>query len=69
MENVCTNDLNVEAMRTAAKHLVGTHDFSSFRGKKCYRSTPVTTIDNISIESGPLFNTFVIIGGNDGGRE
>ena len=23
----CTNDLNVEAMRTAAKHLVGTHDF------------------------------------------
>jgi tRNA pseudouridine38-40 synthase len=64
-----TNDLDVEAMRTAANHLVGTHDFSSFRGKKCYRSTPVTTIDNISIESGPLFNSFAIIGRNEGGRE
>jgi len=65
-----TNDLDVEAMRSAAKHLVGTHDFSSFRGKKCYRSTPVTTIDNISIESGPLFNSsFAIIGRNESGRE
>jgi len=55
----CRDDLAVEAMRSAADYLVGTHDFSSFRGKGCYRSTPITTIDNISIQSAPLLNTFV----------
>jgi tRNA pseudouridine38-40 synthase len=68
----CKNDLDVEAMRSAANHLVGTHDFSSFRGKGCYRLTPITTIDNISIQSAPLFNNFQIYGnisGSGGGLD
>jgi tRNA pseudouridine38-40 synthase len=33
--------LDVEAMRQAARHLIGTHDFSSFRAALCQARSPV----------------------------
>lgn len=41
--------LDVDAMNLAAKALVGTHDFSSFRGKDCQRLSPVVTLNDIEI--------------------
>lgn len=50
----CREPLELDAMRKAGTILTGTHDFTSFRGKGCYRSTPITTIDDIRIYSSPL---------------
>ncbi|MCF8462555.1 MAG: tRNA pseudouridine(38-40) synthase TruA [Rickettsiaceae bacterium] len=41
--------LNVLAMQKAATHLIGTHDFSSFRAQGCYSKSPVKTINSIEI--------------------
>lgn len=57
----CKEPLNLEAMRRAGKILTGTHDFTSFRGKGCYRSTPITTIDDIRIFSSPLFDNYALM--------
>lgn len=42
--------LDVEAMRLAARALVGEHDFSAFRAAECQAKTPVRTVHAISIE-------------------
>ncbi len=42
--------LDGEAMRQAAAHLVGEHDFSSFRAADCQSPTPVKTLRRITIE-------------------
>lgn len=42
--------LSVEAMREAATHLLGHHDFSSFRNSRCQASSPFKTLDELSIE-------------------
>jgi len=42
--------LDLEAMKEAAEHLVGTHDFSSFRGKLCQRHSPIVTMNFVTIE-------------------
>lgn len=42
-------ELNIDAMNCAAKFLLGTHDFTSFRGKGCQRSSPVTTLDDVVV--------------------
>jgi tRNA pseudouridine38-40 synthase len=41
--------LDIAAMRQAAKHLVGTHDFTSFRASGCVAHDPVREMLNISI--------------------
>ncbi|MFN9744760.1 MAG: tRNA pseudouridine(38-40) synthase TruA [Betaproteobacteria bacterium] len=41
--------LDAEALREAAAHLVGTHDFSSFRSSECQSPTPVKTLHRIDI--------------------
>jgi tRNA pseudouridine38-40 synthase len=41
--------LDVQAMRTAAAHLLGEHDFSAFRAAACQALTPVKTIKRIDI--------------------
>ncbi len=38
------------AMREAARHLVGEHDFSSFRSSECQSPTPIKTLRSITIE-------------------
>ncbi|MFY9315679.1 MAG: tRNA pseudouridine(38-40) synthase TruA [Burkholderiales bacterium] len=42
--------LEVEAMRAAATHLVGEHDFSAFRSAECQAKSPVRTLHAIGIE-------------------
>ena len=41
--------LAVEAMRQGAAHLVGHHDFTSFRSTFCQAKSPVKTLDRIDI--------------------
>lgn len=45
----CSFPLNVEAMRNAAKYLLGNHDFSSFRGSGCQAKSPIKTLDKLEI--------------------
>ncbi len=42
-------DLDVEAMRAGAAHLVGRHDFTTFRSSICQADSPVRTLDTLSI--------------------
>ena len=41
--------LNVELMHKAAQHLVGQHDFTTFRDTQCQAKSPTKTIDRITI--------------------
>jgi len=41
--------LDGSAMRAAAAHLVGEHDFSSFRSSECQSPTPVKTLRSIEV--------------------
>jgi tRNA pseudouridine38-40 synthase len=50
--------LDIRAMRTASKYLIGEHDFSSFRGSGCQSNSPVRTIENIKITKKNNFITF-----------
>ena len=43
--------LDVPAMRAAARHLVGRHDFTTFRAAQCQAASPVKTLDRIEIEA------------------
>lgn len=40
-------DLDVEAMNAAAKHLIGTHDFTSFRAAECQAKSPLRSLDRL----------------------
>ena len=42
--------LDIEKMQTAAKLLVGEHDFSSFRASQCQAKSPIKTLDSCRIE-------------------
>ena len=42
--------LSAEAMAEAASYLLGHHDFSSFRDSKCQATSPLKTLDMLSIE-------------------
>jgi tRNA pseudouridine38-40 synthase len=41
--------LDVDAMRLAARHLIGTHDFSSFRAALCQAKSPVKRLHRVDI--------------------
>lgn len=41
--------LDVNSMKEAAKFLIGTHDFTSFRDAECQASSPIRTLDKISV--------------------
>lgn len=43
--------LDVSAMREAAAHLVGLHDFTTFRHVHCQAASPVKTLDRLEIEA------------------
>jgi tRNA pseudouridine38-40 synthase len=45
--------LDVAAMRAAAAHLVGRHDFSTFRSTLCQSASAVKTLDEVGIETAP----------------
>lgn len=44
------NRLDVEAMREGAAHLIGRHDFTTFRSVQCQSDSPVKTLDEIAID-------------------
>jgi tRNA pseudouridine38-40 synthase len=41
--------LDVEAMREGAAHLVGRHDFTTFRSAHCQSDSPVKTLDRLEV--------------------
>jgi tRNA pseudouridine38-40 synthase len=41
--------LNVEAMREGARHLIGHHDFSTFRDSLCQAKSPLKTLDALDL--------------------
>ncbi|SHL53398.1 tRNA pseudouridine38-40 synthase [Roseovarius pacificus] len=42
-------DLDIEAMRAGAAHLLGNHDFTTFRSSICQARSPVKTLDALEI--------------------
>ena len=42
--------LDAEAMREGAAHLLGRHDFTTFRAAGCQAASPVKTLDELSLE-------------------
>ncbi|WP_102961012.1 tRNA pseudouridine(38-40) synthase TruA [Mangrovicella endophytica] len=45
--------LDVEAMDKAAKRLLGTHDFNTFRSAHCQAKSPVRTLERLDVVRGP----------------
>lgn len=43
------HDLDVAAMRAGAAHLVGQHDFTTFRSVMCQAKSPIKTLDALDI--------------------
>ena len=43
--------LNVDAMQDGAAHLIGRHDFTSFRATHCQADSPVRTLDELRVET------------------
>ena len=41
--------LNTKLMHSAAQNLIGKHDFSSFRASECQASSPIKTLDEITV--------------------
>lgn len=41
--------LDIEAMQQAASHLIGQHDFTSFRDSQCQAKSPIKTLDQLDI--------------------
>ena len=46
-----TKKLDLNVMKKAAKKLVGTHDFSSFRASSCRAKSPIKTMRSVIIKS------------------
>jgi len=44
-----TRPLDIEAMREGAQHLIGHHDFTTFRSTICQAASPMKTLDEIRI--------------------
>jgi tRNA pseudouridine38-40 synthase len=42
--------LDIERMRAAAKYLIGTHDFTSFRAIQCQAKSPVRELRSLTVE-------------------
>ena len=45
------HDLDLGAMQAGAAHLVGLHDFTTFRSSMCQSASPVKTLDEVRIEA------------------
>ena len=41
--------LDTDAMHEAAQHLIGNHDFTTFRAAECQAKSPVKTLDRLSV--------------------
>jgi tRNA pseudouridine38-40 synthase len=54
--------LDVKLMREAAQHLIGTHDFSSFRASSCQAKSPVKQLHELSIQRSGDIIVFTVRG-------
>lgn len=45
-----SHDLDLEAMQKGAQHLLGNHDFTTFRSSMCQAESPIKTLDMLDIE-------------------
>lgn len=45
--------LDVSAMQDAARHLIGHHDFTTFRDSQCQAKTPMRTLSRLDITAAP----------------
>ena len=52
--------LDIDAMREGAEHLVGEHDFSSFRSSQCQAASPVRTMHGLEITRRGRFFVFTL---------
>jgi tRNA pseudouridine38-40 synthase len=43
--------LDAEAMQEGARHLVGSHDFTTFRAAECQAKSPIKTLDRLDVRS------------------
>ena len=50
---VVKHRLDADPMREAAAHLIGNHDFTTFRSSICQAKSPVKTMDEITVETRP----------------
>ena len=46
--------LDADAMAAGAAHLVGRHDFTTFRSVQCQSASPVKTLDACRVEAAPM---------------
>ena len=46
--------LDIDRMREAATHLIGEHDFTTFRSTICQAQTPVKTLDRVDMTEHPV---------------
>lgn len=51
--------LNLEAMQQAARHLIGRHDFTTFRAAQCQAASPVKTLDRLDVRAEPVARGWV----------
>ena len=49
-------DLDLAAMAEAGQHLIGRHDFTTFRASICQAKSPVKTLDDLRVEAAALAN-------------
>ena len=54
--------LDADAMRQAASHLIGEHDFSSFRSSECQARSPVKTLRSLAIHQHGAYWRFDVDG-------
>jgi len=52
--------LRLKAMREAAIHLIGRHDFSSFRASHCNAESPIRTLRSLDIKKRGVFIEFTL---------
>ncbi len=48
-----SHDLDLAAMQTGANHLIGHHDFTTFRSTDCQANSPLKTLDQLDIAAIP----------------
>lgn len=48
-----SNRLDLAAMQAGAAHLIGLHDFTTFRSTMCQSNSPVKTLDEVTITEQP----------------
>ena len=52
--------LDIPAMRAGAAHLIGQHDFTSFRASECQAKSPIKTLDQLDIVEGGAYLNFEV---------